>query len=105
MNLTPLNSFWTKLTFRFFLLKSAYAKQAIERMAAESHFGRCEVLQRGVEFDLRLAKPLMGTGRAAPIDGDTAQCAPSCSAAALAKIASSSVSLATSSFGKSSMKR
>jgi ubiquinone/menaquinone biosynthesis C-methylase UbiE/hypothetical membrane protein len=56
MNLSPLNAMWTKLTFRFFLLKNAYDRGAITRLAAESRFGRCDVLQSGVEFDLRLAK-------------------------------------------------
>jgi ubiquinone/menaquinone biosynthesis C-methylase UbiE len=56
MALSPLNSLWTQLTFRFFLLKNAYAEDAIERLAVASRFGRCEVLTSGVEFDLRLAK-------------------------------------------------
>jgi len=56
MALPPLSSFWTKLTFRFFLLKNAYSRDAIERMATHSRFGTCEVRDMGVEFDLRLAK-------------------------------------------------
>ena len=56
MELAPLNSFWTKLTFRFFLLKNAYSRDAVERMAARSRFGTCEVRDTGIEFDLRLAK-------------------------------------------------
>ena len=56
MNLSALNALWTNLTFRFFLLKNAYDKEAIERMAAKSAFGQGEVLQSGVGFDLRLAK-------------------------------------------------
>jgi hypothetical protein len=51
-----LSSFWTKLTFRFFLLKNAYSRDAIERMASRSRFGTCEVHDMGIEFDLRLAK-------------------------------------------------
>jgi len=57
MNLSALNALWTNLTFRFFLLKNAYDKETIERMAAKSAFGQCEMLQSGVGFDLRLAKP------------------------------------------------
>jgi ubiquinone/menaquinone biosynthesis C-methylase UbiE len=56
MKLSPLNSFWTKVTFRFFLLKNAYSRDAIEQMAARSRFAACEVQESGVEFDLRLAK-------------------------------------------------
>jgi ubiquinone/menaquinone biosynthesis C-methylase UbiE len=60
MNLSALSSFWTKVTFRFFLLKNAYTKEAIERLAAESRFGTSEVLLDGIEFDLRLSRPLVG---------------------------------------------
>jgi ubiquinone/menaquinone biosynthesis C-methylase UbiE/hypothetical membrane protein len=56
MDLPPLGSFWTKLTFRFFLLKNAYSRDAIECMATHSRFGTCEVRDIGIEFDLRLAK-------------------------------------------------
>jgi ubiquinone/menaquinone biosynthesis C-methylase UbiE/hypothetical membrane protein len=56
LNLPRLSSWWTTLTFRFFLLKNAYTKAAIERLAAASPFGGCNVRQSGVEFDLRLAK-------------------------------------------------
>ncbi len=57
MRLSGLSSFWTKLTFRFFLLKNAHTRSALERMAGESRFGGGELLTSGVEFDLRLAKP------------------------------------------------
>jgi len=56
LELSPWNAWWTSLTFRFFLLKNAYAKEAIERLAAQSPFGSCEVLESGVEFDLRLRR-------------------------------------------------
>jgi ubiquinone/menaquinone biosynthesis C-methylase UbiE/hypothetical membrane protein len=56
MKLAPLSSCWTRLTFRFFLLRNAYSRDAIERMATCSRFGTCEVSDVGVEFDLRLAK-------------------------------------------------
>jgi ubiquinone/menaquinone biosynthesis C-methylase UbiE len=57
MQLSAMSSLWTKLTFRFFLLKNAYTKEAIEQLAAESRFGGCEVIENGIEFDLRLHKP------------------------------------------------
>jgi len=56
MHLSAVSSLWTKLTFRFFLLKNAYTHEALEDMVAQSRFGRCDVLTSGVEFDLRLAK-------------------------------------------------
>lgn len=56
MNLSALNSFWTRMTFRFFLLKNAYSEEAIKVVAAQSRFGRCELVQTGVEFELRLQK-------------------------------------------------
>jgi ubiquinone/menaquinone biosynthesis C-methylase UbiE len=56
MNLSPVSSLWTKLTFRFFLLKNAYSKSAIEQLAAESRFGGGDVRESGIEFDLRLTK-------------------------------------------------
>jgi hypothetical protein len=58
MRLSPLNSLWTRLTFRFFLLKNAYSHDAIEALAARSRFGVGEVVLNGVEFDLRLSKAL-----------------------------------------------
>jgi len=57
MKLSPVSALFTKLTFRFFLTKNAYTREAIERLAAQSRFGACEVVSRGIEFDLRLAKP------------------------------------------------
>jgi ubiquinone/menaquinone biosynthesis C-methylase UbiE len=56
MRLSWLNAFWTKLTFRFFLLKNAYTRDSIERLVARSRFVRCEVRNNGVEFDLQLTK-------------------------------------------------
>jgi SAM-dependent methyltransferase len=56
MKLSALSAWWTRLTFRFFLLKNAYSREAIERVATQSRFGGCELRESGVEFDLRLAK-------------------------------------------------
>lgn len=56
MKLPAISSFWTKMTFRFFLLKNAYSEQGIKALAAQSRFGRCELLHGGVEFDLRLER-------------------------------------------------
>jgi ubiquinone/menaquinone biosynthesis C-methylase UbiE len=56
MNLSALSSFWTRMTFRFFLLKNAYSEESIKAVAAQSRFGRCELVHTGVEFELRLQK-------------------------------------------------
>jgi ubiquinone/menaquinone biosynthesis C-methylase UbiE len=56
MNLSALNALWTRMTFRFFLLKNAYTEDAIKAVAAQSRFGGGEVVHSGVEFDLRLRK-------------------------------------------------
>ncbi|HEY6001664.1 MAG TPA: hypothetical protein VIV57_02240 [Anaeromyxobacter sp.] len=42
--------------FRLFLLRSAYTREALERMAAASRFGRCDISEQGIGFELRLAK-------------------------------------------------
>ncbi len=56
MQLSALNALMTRATFRFFLLKNAYTKEDMERMAAQSRFGVCTVQARGIEFDARFAK-------------------------------------------------
>jgi ubiquinone/menaquinone biosynthesis C-methylase UbiE len=56
MNLSRLNEALTLWTFRFFLLKNAYTREAIEGLARRSPFGRCEIVEQGIGFDLRLAK-------------------------------------------------
>jgi len=38
------------------LLKSAYTREEIERMAAASRFGGCEIASDGIGFELRLIK-------------------------------------------------
>jgi len=56
LNLSRWNAWWTWLTFRFFLLKNAYTKEAIGRLAAQSPFGVGDVVESGVGFDLRLSR-------------------------------------------------
>ena len=56
LDLSRWNAWWTSLTFRFFLLKNAYTKEAIERLAAQSPFGSCKLVESGVEFDLQLRR-------------------------------------------------
>src|SRR5262249_14958969 len=57
MSLSAISAWWTKLTFRFFLLKNAYNAESIQRLTAESLFGWSEVRESGIEFELRLVKP------------------------------------------------
>ncbi len=56
MHLSPLNAALTRWTFQFMLLKRAYARDALERMAAHSRFGRSELLSDGIGCELRLTK-------------------------------------------------
>src|SRR5262245_38351128 len=54
MQLSPLNALATRLTFRFLLLKSAYTRDALERMVVESRFAEGVVTTDGIGFELRL---------------------------------------------------
>jgi ubiquinone/menaquinone biosynthesis C-methylase UbiE len=56
MNLPALSALLTRWIFRFGLLKRAYTRSDMERMAAASRFGRCEIVPDGIGFELRLAK-------------------------------------------------
>ena len=56
MQLSPLNAFLTRWTFRLMLLRNAYTREALEEMVARSRFGRGEIHQDGIGFELRLAK-------------------------------------------------
>jgi ubiquinone/menaquinone biosynthesis C-methylase UbiE len=56
MGLSPVNRAITKLTFRFMLLKNAYAREHIEQMLAQTHFSRTEIVENGIGFEIRLAK-------------------------------------------------
>lgn len=57
MQLSWLSALWTRLTFRWFLLKKAYTAAEIEDLVARSRFGRGELVREGIGFDLRLRKP------------------------------------------------
>lgn len=60
MNLSRLNAALTRWTFRFVLLANAYTREDLERMASQSRFRTCGVLDDGIGFDLRLAKRVAG---------------------------------------------
>jgi ubiquinone/menaquinone biosynthesis C-methylase UbiE len=54
MNLSPLNAVLTKWTFRLLLLKRAYRQDALQQMLAQSRFRTCEIVQKGIGFEMRL---------------------------------------------------
>jgi ubiquinone/menaquinone biosynthesis C-methylase UbiE len=56
MGLSRFNSAMTKMTFRLMLLRTAYPRQALEQMAAQTAFRAWEVHQSGIELELRLVK-------------------------------------------------
>jgi len=55
MNLSRVSSALTRWTLRA-LLKRAYSREDLARMAAQSRFGACEIGADGIGFELRLAK-------------------------------------------------
>jgi len=54
MNLSPLNAAFTKWTFRALLLRTAYRRDALQKMAAQSQFRTCEIAEQGIGFEMRL---------------------------------------------------
>ena len=50
MNLSRLNAALTMWTFRFFLLKNAYTREAIDALARRSRFGGCELVEQGIRL-------------------------------------------------------
>ena len=53
MKLSPLNAAVTKWIFRNWLLRTAYHRDALQRMAAQSRFGSCEIVEDGVGLEMR----------------------------------------------------
>ncbi len=56
MHLSALNAKLTRWTFRGFLLKNAYTREAIDVMVSQSRFAKGEIMPDGIGFELRLAK-------------------------------------------------
>jgi ubiquinone/menaquinone biosynthesis C-methylase UbiE len=56
MHLSPLNALFTRWTFRFGLLREAYARDRLDAVVAGSRFGTGEVRIDGIGFELRLVK-------------------------------------------------
>jgi ubiquinone/menaquinone biosynthesis C-methylase UbiE len=56
MKLSVPSAFLTKWIFRLGLLRAAYTREALEAVVARSRFGRGEIVQDGIGFELRLVK-------------------------------------------------
>jgi len=56
MGLGMVNRTLTRLTFRFMLLKSAYAKEHFEQMLAQTLFGKVEIVESGIGFEVWMTK-------------------------------------------------
>jgi ubiquinone/menaquinone biosynthesis C-methylase UbiE len=56
MGLSMVNRMVTRLTFRFMLLKSAYAREHFERMLAQTEFRNFEILEEEVGFEVWMTK-------------------------------------------------
>ena len=56
MRLSRLNSFWTRQTFRWFLLKNAYTRESLLGLVRNSRFGTGLYREDGIGFELTLVK-------------------------------------------------
>jgi ubiquinone/menaquinone biosynthesis C-methylase UbiE len=61
MHLSRLSAFWTRQTFRWFLLKNAYSEPAMRELVSRSAFGAGEMRRDGIGFELTLLKPALVT--------------------------------------------
>ena len=56
MGLSLVNRIITKLTFRFMLLKNAYAKEHFEQMLAQTSFGNVKIVENDIGFEIWMQK-------------------------------------------------
>ncbi len=56
MHLSSLNTVLTSWIFRFGLIKTAYSREQLERMAGDSRFRGCAITRDGIGFEVRLRK-------------------------------------------------
>jgi ubiquinone/menaquinone biosynthesis C-methylase UbiE len=56
MQLSAWNARLTRFIFRHGLLRAAYTREQLDRMAGKSSFERHEIVSRGIGFELRLTK-------------------------------------------------
>ena len=62
MHLSPLSSLFTRLTFRYGLLRAAYPRITLESIVASSRFGHADIRVDGIGFELKLEKATPGPG-------------------------------------------
>jgi len=56
MGLSKWSGAWTRWIFRYWLLRVAYTRRDLERMAAASRFGGCRIVHQGIGFEWRFEK-------------------------------------------------
>jgi ubiquinone/menaquinone biosynthesis C-methylase UbiE len=56
MHLSAVSAFFTRLTFRYGLLRAAYTRPALDSVVARSRFEHGQFLPDGIGFELRLVK-------------------------------------------------
>jgi len=56
MHLSTPNALLTRFIFRFGLLRAAYTREQLARMAAASRFGGCEIALDGISAEVKLSK-------------------------------------------------
>lgn len=56
MGLDGMNRVFTKLTFRFFLIKTAYTRKQFEYMLAQTKFSRFDIREEGIGFEISMTK-------------------------------------------------
>lgn len=53
-----IDAWMTSWTFRHILVKRAYTRDAFSRMAEQSRFGGCQIIDAAMSFEVRFMKPL-----------------------------------------------
>lgn len=56
MGLGPLDTFFTKLTFKYFLVKNAYTKDEFQELVAHTQFRKCEIPEDLIGMEIWLKK-------------------------------------------------
>jgi ubiquinone/menaquinone biosynthesis C-methylase UbiE len=56
MGLNAVNRIITALTFRFFLLKTAYTRQQFQHMLGQANFRSVEIVEAGIGFEISMTK-------------------------------------------------
>jgi ubiquinone/menaquinone biosynthesis C-methylase UbiE len=70
MNLSAASALWTRLTFRFFLLKNAYTREGLETLVGCSRFEHWTIRESALEFDMHLVKRRTEAGNPQPLKVD-----------------------------------